>query len=64
MDLENLFEVIVHYILIRGMTYLGHQHKVRVVSELVCIVIYWTKHLLSHDICYPVVMTLQSYYTT
>ena len=35
MDLGNLVETIVHHLLIRGMTYLGHWDRFPMVSALV-----------------------------
>ena len=37
MDLGNLFEVIVHYLLIGGMVGLSHRDEVPMVSALACI---------------------------
>ena len=39
-DLSNSFEVIVHYLLIGGMTYLGYQNGFIMVSVLECMVTY------------------------
>ena len=50
MDLGNPFEVVVHHLLIGGMTDLGHQDKVIMVSALVCIVTLWTRLIVSHDV--------------
>ena len=38
MSLGNLVETVVHYLLIGGMDYLGHQDEVLMVSALVCMV--------------------------
>ena len=35
MDLGNLVEIVVHHLLIEGMTYLGHQDGFPMVSALV-----------------------------
>ena len=35
MDLGNVVETIIHYLLIRGMTYLGHRNGFLMVSALV-----------------------------
>ena len=50
MDLGNSFEVVVHHLLIRGMTNLGHWDGVPMVSALVCTVTYWIGLMVSHDI--------------
>ena len=62
MDLGDLFEVIVHYLLIGEKTCLSHWDGVAIVSVLVCIITYWTKLMVSHDIGYRVVMISPSYY--
>ena len=62
MNLGNLLEVIVHCFLIGGVNCLGHQDEVLMVSVLVCMAIHWTRHMISHDISYRVVMTSLSYY--
>ena len=38
MNLDNPFKVIVHDLLIAGMTYFGHQDGFLIVSVLVCMV--------------------------
>ena len=62
MDLGDLFEVIINYLLIREKTCLSHRDGVTIVSVLVCIITYWTKLMVSHDIGYRVVMISPSYY--
>ena len=49
MNLGNSFEVVVHNILIRRMVGLGHW-EVPMVSALVCMVTYWIKPMVSHDV--------------
>ena len=49
MDLGNLFEVIVHYLLIRGMTGLGHHNRVPMISTLVYTATHKTRPTMSHD---------------
>lgn len=62
MDLGNPFEVIVHYLLIKGMTNFSHEDEILMVNTLVYMVIHWTKPLMSHKIGYRVVMISQRYY--
>ena len=50
MDLGNLIEAIVYYLLIRGMICLDHQDKGPIVSALVCIVKYWIRPIINHDV--------------
>ena len=50
MDLGNLLEVVVHRLLIRGMTSLGYWDKFPLVSALVCMVTHWTGLMVSHDL--------------
>ena len=56
MDLDNLFEVVMHYLLIRGMICLGHLDEFPMVSVLICMVIYYTRFMVNHDIDYQVTM--------
>ena len=49
MNLGNSFEVVVHNIVIRRMVGLGHR-EVSIVSALVCMVTYWIKPMVSHDV--------------
>ena len=50
MDLGNLVKTIVHYLLIRGMTYLDCYDKFPMVSSLMCMVTHWTKPMVNHDV--------------
>ena len=49
-DLGNPFKVVVHYLLIRGMTDFGHRNGVPMVSILVCIITHWIRPTVSYDI--------------
>ena len=49
-ELCNLLEVVVHYLPIRGIARLGHQDEFFVASALVCIVTYWTRPVVNHDV--------------
>ena len=40
MESDNLFEVVVRYLIIEDMTYLGHRDEFSMVSALVCMVTY------------------------
>ena len=42
MNLSNLIEIVMHYILIGRMTYLSHCDDFPMVSVLMCIVTHWT----------------------
>ena len=50
MDLDNLVETIVHYLIIGEMTCLGHREGVLMVSVLVCMVAHWTRLAVNHDV--------------
>ena len=49
-DLSNPLEVIVHHLLIGGMTGLGYRDKFLMVSALVCMVTHWTRPIVSYDL--------------
>ena len=53
MDLGNLVETIVYYLLIGEMTCLDCWDKVRMVSALVCMVTHWIDHTVNHDVRLP-----------
>ena len=42
MELDNLFEVVVHYLIIGEMNGFGHKDEVPMVNALVCVVTHWT----------------------
>ena len=48
--LSNPLEVVVHYLLIGGMTSLGYQDEFPMVSALVCMVARWTEPMVSYDL--------------
>ena len=50
MGLSNPLEVVVHHLLIGGMTSLSHWDEIPMVGVLVRIVMYGTKPMVSHDI--------------
>ena len=50
MDLSNLFEVLVHYCVIRGIVGFCYQDRVPMVSALLCMVTHWIRPIVSHDI--------------
>lgn len=56
MNLGNLFEVIIHYLLVEGMTNLGHEDEVSMVTILIYMVTFWTEPLVSHEIGYRIVI--------
>ena len=50
MDLGNPLLVVMHYLLIRGMTGLGYQDDFPIVNALVCMVIHWIGPTVSHEV--------------
>ena len=52
MDLDNVFEIIVYYLLIEMIVYLGHRDRILMVSEPVYMVTHWIRVMVSYDIDY------------
>ena len=50
MSLSNPLKVVVHHLLIWGMSGLGYQDGFPMVSTLVCMVTYWTRPTMNHDL--------------
>ena len=50
MGLGNPLKVVVHHLLIGGITDLGYQDGFPMVSTLVCMVTHLTKPMVSHDL--------------
>ena len=50
MDLGNLVNIIVHYLLIGEMTYLDYLDKFLIVNALVCMVTHWTEPTMNHNL--------------
>ena len=50
MDLGNPFEVVVHYLLIRGIVSLDYWDRFPMVSVLVCMVTHGEGHTVGHDV--------------
>ena len=50
MNLGNPIKVVVHYLLIRGMTYFNHHDKFSMVSTLVCMIIHWIGLTVNYDV--------------
>ena len=50
MGLGNPLEVVVHHLLIGEMAGLGYQYGFPMVSALVCMVIHWTRPMVSHEL--------------
>ena len=48
--LGNLLEVVVHHLLIEGMTGFGYQDWFPMVSALVCMVTHWIRPTISYDL--------------
>ena len=49
-DLCNPFEAVMHYLLIEGMTGIGHRDEFPMITLLVCMVTYWIRPTVSHDL--------------
>ena len=60
MDLGNPVEIVMHYLLIGGMTCLNCRDKFPIVSVLVCMVTHWTGRTVNHDIKLSIVMIYQT----
>ena len=54
--LKQSIEIIIHYLIIRWITCLGHRNEFPIVSALVCMIIHWIGAMMNHDIGYQVVM--------
>ena len=52
-DLGDSSKVVVHYLLIGGMSCLGYGDEFPMVITLVCMVTHWIKPIVNHDISYP-----------
>ena len=50
MDLGNLLEILVHYLLIEGMVCLSHRDRFPMVSTLVCMVTHWIRLIVNYDV--------------
>ena len=48
--LGKLLKVVMHHLLIRGMAHFGYRDEFPMVSVLVCMVTYWIRPLVSHDL--------------
>ena len=62
MNLDNPYEVIIHYLLIGEMTFFSHQNGFPMVSTLICMITHWIGLMVDYDINYQVVMILLCYY--
>ena len=59
-DLGNSIEIIVHYLLIGGMTCLSHRDKFPMVNELVCMITHWIGPKVNHDLSLSTIMIHQA----
>ena len=50
MDFGNLVEIVVDYLLIRGMVCLNRRDRVLMVDALVCIVTHWIWPMMNHSV--------------
>ena len=64
MGLGNTSKVILHYLLIKEMTCLGHQDEFSIMSSLMYMITYYIGLTVSHEIGYWIVITLPSDYAT
>ena len=55
-DFDNLVKIIVHYLLVGGMTCLGHWDEFPMVSAQVYMVTHWTRPMVNHDVRLSIVM--------
>ena len=64
-NLGNLSEVVVHYLLIKGITCLSHQNEFLMVSVLMCMVTYSARPTVHNDSYYDAwTSTLREYYAS
>ena len=47
---SNPFDTVVYYFLIEGMIGLSHWNEFQIVSALMCMVTYYTRPMVSHDL--------------
>ena len=47
---SNPFDIVVYYFLIGGMIGLSHWNEFQIVSALMCMVTYYTRPMVSHDL--------------
>ena len=64
MDLGNLMEIVVDYLLIRGMVCLNRRDRVLMVDALVCIGTHWIRPGVNHDLKISSCHDSPNYYTT
>ena len=60
MDLGNLIKTILHYLLIRGVTYLGHRDGFPMTSALLYMITHWIGTMINHYISHQIVMIHQT----
>ena len=60
MDLGSLVEIVVHYLIIGGMTCFGCRDKFPMVSTLVSMVTHWTWLMVNHGVRLLIVMIHQA----
>ena len=60
MYLGNLVKTVVYYLLIGRMTCPGHRDEFPMVSTLVCMVTYWRKLMMNHDLRLSIIMICQA----
>ena len=61
-ELSNLYEIIVHYLLIGEITSPCHQYKFPMVSALAFMVTHLIRPMMNHVIGYQIVMISPNYY--
>ena len=60
MDLGNPIKTIMHYLLIRGVTYFGHRDGFPMTSALLYMITHWIKPMINHYISYQIVTIHQT----
>ena len=60
MDLRNLVEIVVNYLLIKGIIYLSCRDEFLVVNTLVCMVTNYIRLTVNHNVRLLVVMIYQA----
>ena len=57
MELDNLFEVTVQQLIIKGMTYLSHYRSILMANTSMYMVTHYIRYMVSHDIRYKASIT-------
>ena len=52
MNLDNPYDVVMHYLLIEGMTCFEHYDEFPMVGALECMLAHWTRLVMNNDIAF------------